>query len=480
MSVDRRQFLHSLAAAAVASQSITTFAQLTKEEALGVAVVGTGGRGKQLIGAIQRSQGGRLVAVSDADQDRLAGVEASDKTILRARDFRKLLDHDSVDVIAIASPNHWHALMTLWACQAGKHVYVEKPISHNVAESRAVVAASDRWAPLIQCGFQNRSDAGLQAFFRALHAGKFGKILSVHGTCHRQRESIGKLSEPQTPPASVDYNLWLGPAPEHPIYRPKLHYDWHWDFNTGNGDIGNQGVHEWDLIQWALGDPTELPVSLTVAGNRFGWNDAGDTPNVLACATVIANTPVCFEVMNLAPGRDAPQAMKVGVLIHTDQGTFSGGRRGGYFRTHDGEELRFAGSPEQNRDRTVMHLDNFFDAIRQNDRSILRSDCRTAATSSSLAHAVNIAYLCGKESDPATMEHAFSQNVAQRDMLARMRESPWVYAAKHKNGSPEPWILGAQLRYDNAAHIFTGPTSDEANRRLSRKYRSGFEMPKVF
>ena len=198
------------------------------------------------------------------------------------QDIRRLLDDKSIDAISVATPNHWHALATIWACQAGKDVYVEKPVSHNVSEGRRMVEAARKYERIVQTGTQCRSHKGIQDAIDFLRSGKLGQIYMAKGLCYKPRGSIGH--KPDGPvPANVDYDIWLGPAPKRPFNPNRFHYNWHWNWDYGNGDLGNQGIHQMDLARWGLGK-NELPKAVMASGGRFGYSDDGQTPNTLHVA----------------------------------------------------------------------------------------------------------------------------------------------------------------------------------------------------
>ena len=474
----RRQFLRVtsgvIASSGVASLNLSFGKNKSTLETLRVAAVGFGGRGKALISAANASKNAKVVALADADEKILNNPLKDDSTIIRETDFRRLLDRKDIDVIISATPNHWHALLTVFACQAGKHVYIEKPISHNMFESRAVVAAADRYKKMVQCGFQNRSDTGVFPFFDRLNAGEFGKVTSVHGTCHRGRNSIGKTEKALKVPNHINYEMWLGPAADQPIYRPRLHYDWHWDFNTGNGDVGNQGPHEWDLMNWALGDSAQLPSSIKACGNRFGWNDAGNTPNVMAVSGVMNKVPFFFEVMDLRPGVKPPHGRGVGVIVETEKGRFVGGRGGGTFTHKDGKKEAFKRTA--GRDGTNDHMQNFFDAVLTDDRSKLKSDCKVAAKSSSMAHMANISYQMGESCQATELHGRFAKTDAEKELIERLIQAPEIYHKKHGETATD-WVAGPALSFDNGSSKFSGALADAANQKMSRDYRTDFQFP---
>ena len=477
MKRTRRTFLATSAlAASLATSSFGKPWRRHTLEKLRVGVVGFGGRGRALIDAVQSSKSAIVVGLADVDQKILARQNADQSELVRAQDFRRLLDRKDIDVIVSATPNHWHALVTVLSVQAGKHVYIEKPISYNMFESEAVVAAADKYGKIVQCGFQNRSDSSLTGFYDRLSKGEFGKVLSVQGTCYRPRKSIGKLDKPLVVPSHIDYSLWLGPAEDQPLLRPRLHYDWHWDFNTGNGDVGNQGPHEWDLMNWALGDTGTLPTAIQSAGGRFGWNDAGNTPNVMVVSGVKDGIPFTFEVMDLKPGCKPPQGQGVGVIVTTQKGRFVGGRGGGRFVSEDGKRENFKRKPNQ--DPTRSHMQNFLDAVLANDRTGLRSDCKVAANSSSMAHMANISYQLGRKVEEDEFSKAFARAGLGNQVAARVLRAPKIFASN--DNAKFQWMLGPKLAFDNSQGQFVDEKAELANAKRSRRDgRAQFAMPEI-
>jgi predicted dehydrogenase len=483
MSITRRSFVQASAATLGSTALVPNLfaAPPTRREKIRIAVVGFNGRGKELINAIRSCDKLKLVALCDVDSKILAGFEPGNSDLFRTEDLDELLQRDDIDAIASATPNHWHTLVTMKACAAGKHVYIEKPISHNMYESRMVVASARKYDRIVQCGFQNRSDSALLPFYERLHSGEFGKVLSVHGTCHRARDPIGKLETALRIPENIDYDRWLGPAADEPIMRPRLHYDWHWDFNTGNGDVGNQGPHEWDLINWALGNPATLPTTMIAAGNRFGWDDAGNTPNVMACLGTHEGIPFSFEVMDLKKGGEAPRRVGVGVLIETESGMFAGGRGGGTFEFSDGRKEKFSRDPSQSGgDGLNSHMANFAEAILAGDRNLLRCESAIAANSSAMAHMANIAFRLGEQAETDVVTSAFATTPRSKEMIGRLIQAPENFGAENGGANvDQPWLLGQQLTFDNAARNFTGTNAESANQLMTRQYRAGYELPTV-
>src|SRR4051794_21086130 len=307
MSISRRRFLSgSAAVGAAAFLSNTSLRALGANEDVRVAIVGTGGRGSDHIKAYSKVKGCRIVAVCDADESHLAkAVQNAEKgqdgqKVKGFGDYRKLLDDKEIDAVVTATPNHWHSLVTVWGCQAGKDVYVEKPISHEIWEGRKCVEAMTKYNRVVQHGTQRRSDQAWYEAFDYIRQGNLGAVQWVKGFCYKPRPSIGKTTTPTPIPPGVNYDIWCGPAPMEPLMRKNLHYDWHWVWPTGNGDIGNQGVHEMDLCRWFVGNTT-LPDSVMSIGGRFGHDDAATTPNNLLTHYHYKAVPPLFEVPGPPP-----------------------------------------------------------------------------------------------------------------------------------------------------------------------------------
>jgi len=293
------------------------------------AVVGFHGRGGDHIQGMRGVKGTRLVALCDVDKNVLDGAvgkcQERGEKVEGYTDVRKLLENKNIDVVTFATPNHWHSLGAIWAVQAGKDVYVEKPVSHNVWEGGQVVAAARKHGRIVQAGTQSRSSPGLREAIAWLHEGHLGKIIRARGVCYKRRPSIGKVDGPQPVPASIDYDLWCGPAPKEPLMRKHLHYDWHWVWPTGNGDLGNQGIHEMDVARWALGEP-ELSPRVVSVGGRLGYVDDGTTPNTLIVFHDYKAAPLIFEVRGLPASEgsgkmDRYRGADIGVVVDCEGGS---------------------------------------------------------------------------------------------------------------------------------------------------------------
>ena len=439
------------------------------------AVVGFNGRGADHISGLRQVKGTRLVALCDVDRDVLAReikkCQDRGEQVQGYTDIRKLLEHPDLDFISIATPNHWHALASIWAIQAGKDVYVEKPVSHNVWEGRQLVAAARQYHRIVQAGTQSRSCTGIAQAIQWLREGNLGKIRWGRGLCYKRRPSIGKVNGPQPTPPSVDYDLWCGPAPNGPLLRKHLHYDWHWVWPTGNGVLGNQGIHEMDMARWILGETTLSPRVLSLGG-RLGYEDDGATPNTQIVLHDYPAAPLFFEVRGL-PASDASQKMdqyrgaSVGVVVECEGGSLvipdgSSAR----ILDQDGKEIkRFTG--------TSNHYANFIEAVRSRKPADLKADILQGHLSSALCHTGNISYRLGATHSPEQIREAVKADAGLAEALGRMEEH---LAANHVDLHQTPATLGVLLRMDPKKERFIG--NDQANHLLTQDYRQPFVVPR--
>ena len=259
LRTSRRSFLKTtaLTAAALGFPAVSYRRVLGANDALRVAVVGFNGRGADHIAGFLKVPGVRLAALCDCDQKVLDAavkkLKEQGHDVKGYKDVRDVIADKDIDIISTATPNHWHSLITVWACQANKDVYVEKPVSHNVWEGRKAVEAARHYKRIVQTGTQSRSNPGLQEAVAWIRAGNLGDITLARGLCYKPRQSIGKVSGPTAVPATINYDMWCGPRAVTPLMREKLHYDWHWVFYTGNVYLGNQGIHQMDIASWVLG-----------------------------------------------------------------------------------------------------------------------------------------------------------------------------------------------------------------------------------
>jgi len=469
-----------------------------------VAVVGIRGRGKAHISGFSSLSGVRVVALCDVDSDELAkgmaAMERKNQKVIGYRDIRKLLENKDIDAISIATPNHWQALATIWACQAGKDVYVEKPSSHNVFEGRQAVKAAEKYKRIVQAGMQCRSSYGVRAGIEFVQKGNLGKILISRGLCYKRRDSIGKTSGPQPIPPNIDYDLWCGPAPLEPPRRNgkngPIHYDWHWFWAYGNGDIGNQGVHQMDLCRWALG-VNELSPRVISIGGRFGYEDDGETPNTQIAYHEYDVAPLIFEVRGLpeksgAKNMDKFMGASIGCVIHCEGGYLlipSYSESIAYDK--DGKEIRRfkaggSGKKAKAKDSgasaasgVVMdfaedsnHFGNFIKAVRSRKVSDLNGPIREGALSSGLCHTANISYRVGKQASPGEILEQIKGHRDAAETFGRFKEH---LAANGVNIDITKAVLGPWLKMDAQRERFEN--NEAANALLTRKYREPFVVP---
>lgn len=446
-------------------------------EKLNLAFIGLGGRANELLGQFSQLANTRVAALCDVDEERLAAMAKRFPGANTYGDLRKLLDDPQVDAVVIATCNHWHVLAAIWACQAGKDVYVEKPLGHNHWEGQQLVNAARSWDRIVQMGTQQRSDplqADLKNFLHSKN--ELGAIQYVQVCRFGKREPIGKRSTPLATPKSINYNLWLGPATDLPIYREKLHYDWHWDRNTGNGEMGNWGVHVLDdAVNVVLRDRCPFPKRIAAAGGRMVWNDAGNTPNVGFAIYDTGSIPVLFGLSNLADGPKSKELSFAGVgsgyVIHCDGGYYAGGRGGGAAYDQQGKRIRkFKG------DSGKAHQGNFVEAVLSHDRGKLNTEVEIGHQSTAWCNLADVAMQLG---------HAYNHEQA---VVARANFEPWSSLIdrieKHlaTNGidpANSNFQLGPLLEFDGGQQKFVGEHAAKANPLLRREYRKGFEVPEV-
>ena len=480
--ITRRKFMKSSIAVGTAAVMMPYSRVLGANDEIRVAVAGINSRGGSHIGAFNRLPGVRVVALCDPDQKVLARhvkkfTDRNEK-VDAYTDIRKLLEDKNIDALSIGTPNHWHSLMTIWACQAGKDVFVEKPVSHNIYEGRKMVEAARKYKRIVQTGTQKRSDQALHDVFEYLQKGNMGKIKVARGFCYKPRGSIGKVSGPQTAPSHIDYDLWTGPAAMEPLMRKKLHYDWHWVWNTGNGDLGNQGIHEMDLCRWAIGQ-NKLPDRVMSIGGRFGYIDDGQTANTQIAILDYKPVPIIFEVRGL-PRKKGDSAMdryrntRIGVVIQCEHGYFSGGGGGGWVYDNDGKKIKqFTG------DGGAGHYANFIKALRSRKVSDLNADIIEGHLSSSLCHLANVSHRVGKQVNRDQIMETIKADKEAIDSFDRFQEHLLV------NGvdiNETPRMLGPWLEIDADKERFVGKgdkteLAAQANKLLTRQYRESFVVP---
>lgn len=396
MNLSRRQMLTGAAAIATAARPI-----LGANDRVNVAVVGLGGRGRDLINNYAKVADARITALCDVDQ---ASLERAQAQVTRAgtaaprgySDMRKLFADKDVDAVSMPLPNHWHALATIWACQAGKHVYVEKPASHNVWEGWRMVEAARKYKRCVQIGSQSRSMAHKIRAIKLLEQGAIGRVYMAKGLCFKRRKSIGRAADGPVP-AGVDWDLFLGPAPMRPFNELRFKYNWHWFWDTGNGDIGNQGVHEMDVARWGLG--VGMPNWVVSTGGKYVYQDDQETPNTQLATFDYGDKQIVFEVRGLMTGGEGglglPGGNIVGNLFYGSDGWMALDYEG--FQVYKGEksEKVMDEKAAQGGEDTAEHMRNFIAAVRADDPGKLTADVQVGAESAALCHLANISYRRG-------------------------------------------------------------------------------------
>ncbi|UCG50300.1 MAG: Gfo/Idh/MocA family oxidoreductase [Phycisphaerales bacterium] len=468
----RRDFIKASTAAALAAAVPFSRARGANND-IRAAVVGIRSQGANHINWFRNIPGVRVVAISDADssfldRERNKFGDRNEKVDAYV-DFRKLLEDKSIDAIITATPNHWHALVTIWACQAGKDVYVEKPVSHNICEGRTMVEAARKYNRIVQSGTQRRSDTGLLEAIEYVRQGNLGRIILVRGIVYVGRGSIGKVDAPQPVPESVDYNLWTGPAPMQPLMRRNLHYDWHWVWPTGNGDLGNNGIHFMDICRWVLGKHSLAPRVMSIGG-RFGYIDDGQTANTQIVFLDYEPAPIIFELRGLPRAKgdsamDAYRSVRAGTVIHCEHGYVAGG----WAYDNDGKKIK-----QFKVTGGGGHHANFIKAVRSRKTGDLNADILEGHLSSALCHMGNVSYRLGKQTSRAEVMDAIKGNSLMAEAFERMQEHLLVNAVDVK---ATPRILGPWLSMDPESETFVGDFHDKANDLVSREYRPPFVVP---
>jgi predicted dehydrogenase len=480
-NTNRRTFLKTALATAAAVN--VPFPSITQEispsDEIRVAVIGFKGRGGDHISGLGSRKGVRLTALCDVDsgvlEREVKKMQDKGTKVDSFKDVRKLLESKNVDAVSIATPNHWHALMAIWAIQAGKDVYVEKPISHNVWEGRKVVEAARKYHKIVQAGTQSRSSQAIREAVAWIREGNLGKIQVARGLCYKPRASIGKTEGPQPIPPGIDYDLWSGPAPVLPSRRNSkqfgpVHYDWHWIWAYGNGDLGNQGIHQMDIARWFLG-VNELSPSVFSVGGRLGYEDDGETPNTQIVYHGYEKAPLIFEVRGLpektgAKNMDKYKGGSVAVIIECEGGhvlvpNYSSATA---FDKEGTQIKEWKGSSN--------HYENFVAAVRSRKHTDLNADIWEGHLSSALCHTGNISYRLGHGASPDQIKEQIKDEKHAMETFERMAahlDANGVDLAKTKA------TLGVPLRMDPRVEKFIGNTAADAM--LAREYRAPFVVP---
>lgn len=489
--ISRRNFIQRSVAATAGSylalsgsSHLVTRARGANDE-IRVAVAGIRGQGNGHVGRFQGQSGVRVVALCEPDKEILGSrlaefkkkYEVGDDAVQGYPDIRDVLDRKDIDAIVIATPNHWHSLMTVWGCQAGKHVYVEKPVSHSIWEGRKMVEAARKYNRIVQAGTQQRSCPAVQEAARDIQSGKYGKVKWIHCSKLGARGPIGKVTTPQPVPGHIDYNLWAGPAPMSPVMRKSFHYDWHWQWNWGDGEMANWGVHYLDDLHCLLGW-SDVPTRMVAAGNRFAWDDNGQTPNMHFALMYHDDLPVVVDIRNLPdPERRGGNGGAVylgsrgGNYIQCENASVRLSRGGGGAYDNDGNRIH-----QYRGDGGGGHVRNFIDAIRSGRRQDLAAEVEGGHQSTVICHQANIAWRAGTE---ASLDEVRESMKAHEDALNTLNDMLEQLDGNGVDLRKEPFVLGPMLTYDRKQEKFVGAHAEKANKYVKCSYREPFVIRNV-
>ena len=405
---------------------------LGANEKVNVAIVGVGSRGRAHVNEYLKLDGARIGAVCDVDT---AQTERAVAMVEKAQgykpkvyqDLRKLYEDKEIDAVSIATPNHWHALATIWACQAGKDVYCEKPASYNMFEGGRMVAAARKYNRMVQVGMQSRSMPHKIRAVELLKQGAIGKLYMAKGVCYKRRPSIGHTPDMPVPPG-VNWDIFLGPAPMRPYSKNRHIYNWHWFWDTGNGDIGNQGIHEMDIARWGMG--LGLPKAVVSTGGKFVYNDDQETPNTQLATFDYGDAQIVFEVRGLNSGTEsglpAGGANIVGDVFFGENGYMTVDGDGFQIYLGDkrqpGESMKAARGVE-----TGAHMQNFLEAVKSRKKEDLHGEVAIGVESVNLVHLANTSYRLGRKLkfDPAK-ELFIGDDEANRMKTRHPYRAPYV------------------------------------------------------
>jgi len=466
----RRDFMKGSIAAGAGLALASPFSRVRgANDDIRVAVVGINGRGSSHIGAFDKMKGVRLVALCDVDRKvlerRSKPFKDRNTPVEGYIDIRKLLENKNIDAISIATTNHWHSL---WACQAGKDVYVEKPCSHNVFEGRQCVEAAKKYKRIVQHGTGSRSNQSWARQIAAVQSGKYGKLLVSKAAASkngRGRWSIG-FKPVQEPPENLDFNIWLGPAPKQPYHENIVHYNWHWFWDFGNGEIGNQGVHQMDIARWAIKD-SALPKSSISMGGRW----VNSTPNCQLTVMDFGGPLLVFEVIGLVEraGVDGKKYPKnVGNEFYLEEGAIKGGKF--YPKGSDKAEPLVEVDFEMG---TGDNFENFIHCVRSRNRSDLNADITEAHPSSACCHLGNISYRMGEQVSGTTRPDVLDRHEEIAKSWEKIQQT--VKGTLGYDVAKNTYQLGPMLKFDPEKEKFIGNRA--ANKLLTRPYRRPFVVP---
>ncbi|MCH2117423.1 MAG: Gfo/Idh/MocA family oxidoreductase [Pirellulales bacterium] len=443
-----------------------------------IAVAGVNGRGRAHIDGWRSQKNVEIAYLVDPDKNVLANRmrELQEKTEgpLKCKaiaDIREAIDDPSIDAISIATPNHWHSLMTIWGAQAGKHVYVEKPMSHDITEGRAVLEAQKKYGVVIQHGTQRRSDRGVAGLHEALQAGNLPRLKVAYGYCCKPRGGIGH-QQVTSPPANLDWNLWKGPAVIDDYHKNFVHYNWHWFWKTGNGDLNNQGTHQLDVARWAIDTDQTHPVRAMAIGGRFQWKDQGETPNTMFGIAEYPNgQQVLFNVRNVNYEGYRHQVCNEYYL--EDGSKITG--EGKYKITRPGSDVAEDLPLPTGKVTPGGHWGSFLAAVRNNDPQLANGNAADAHYGCVMGHLMNNSYRLGEKVPFNAKGGRFGDNADAAQHFLKLHEIMRDGVGLPEDGTE--YIVGPWLSFDSKTERHTGDHAERANALLKDDSNKNFRFP---
>ena len=478
-SMNRRHFIQSTAFALsgfpLISNTKSAHRAIGANDRIRIAVAGLNSRGKSHINGFLGQKNVEIAYVIDPDKRLLSRTVESlkgrgQKNIKGVTDVRTALEDKDVDALTIATPNHWHSLMTIWGAQSGKHVYVEKPMSHDVFEGRIAVAAQQKYGVVIQHGTQQRSDASRAGLHEQIKAGKWGRLKISYGYCCKPRGSIGHKNI-SPPPAHLDWNLWKGPAVIEKFHGNYVHYNWHWFWATGNGDLNNQGTHQLDVARWAIDDDQTHPVRTMAIGGRYQWKDQGETPNSMFGMAEYANgQQVFFNVRNV--NYKGYKRQVENQYYFEDGGRIIG--KSYYPKGSDkGEKIEFG----KGKVTPGGTWGSFIAACRAGKPEMANGNVKDAHYGCVLGHLINNSYRLGKKVPFNQKAGHFEDNKEASEHFGKLHEIMGKGV-----GIPEKdntYTVGPWLTFDAKKERHTGEYADDANELLQDTNNAEFKVPEL-
>jgi predicted dehydrogenase len=423
-ALNRRRFLQTSAASVAALSALSIAGAADKpNEKIRLAVLGVNGRGRALVSGFSSFENVEIAAICDPDENTFAKVRKSvNKRQKRepkfVKDLRHVFEDRDINAVVIATPDHWHALAAIWACQAGKHVYVEKPISHNVIEGRRMVEAARKYDRIVQVGTQRRSGAHFQSAAEFVRGGNLGKVPFVRTWIAGNRPSIGHKADAPVP-AGVDYGLWLGPAPERPFNPNRFHYTWHWHWDYGTSEIGNNGVHALDVARMMLG--LDAPKTISTGGGKLFYDDDRDQemPDTQVAVFDYPGTTLMWE--HRIWSKTGVVGEPFGIILYGEKGTLIFDKRG--WHVEDGVT-----ASDKAAEIEKPHLRNFLDCLREHKRP--NADIEEGHKSTRLCHLANIAHRVGRRLSFDAATETLRGDSAANGLLGRTYRAPFVLPDK--------------------------------------------------